>query len=283
MILFLTLAAALAAAPGAGTAATRGHDACTGFIDAVPFEITAPGTWCMRSNLVLTDLEAWGAISNVSDDVVIDCNGHRLAGAAGETVPAHGVISYYLDNVTVRGCDVRNFGIPIHVRGRNLIVEDNRVYGAGERGMYVDGSGVVRRNTVVGTGRANFIGWAMGISAFGETDVIDNTVSGVFATTGSDERAWGIFTNYSESISQRQVIVRNRVRNVVHDGNGYASGITVAGQRYAVVRDNIVVAPGSSYGIECPYALTHLSDNIVLASNLSYSCTETLGTNIGKH
>ena len=268
--------------------AETGHDACAGFIDSVPIRITTPGTWCMRASLVLAhDPSEWAAIQVETNHVTVDCNGFRLAGAAGGTVPEYGVNSYEHANVTIRRCDLRNFQYGISARGDNLVIEDNRIFGARSRGIYADSdNGLVRRNIVLETGHdTQFIGWAMGISAFGDVSVIDNTVAGVYATAGMNERAYGIFINSNDADTDTQVVAGNRVRAIEPSGTGQAVGIEMAGTGHAVIRDNVVHAPLASEGIDCPYGIdSQLSGNVVLGSLWPYGgCPDVSPDNIAKN
>ncbi len=61
-------------------ATARAETPCTE-INALPFYITAPGTYCLGDSLSYADGRGSAAISIESDDVVVDLKGHVLDGA----------------------------------------------------------------------------------------------------------------------------------------------------------------------------------------------------------
>jgi len=261
----LVLLLASAPAPGA-----ESYDNCTGFIDALPAVITSQGTWCLRKDLS-TSIASASAITVAANNVTIDCNDFKLGGlGAGIATEAIGIYADGKLNATVRRCNVRGFmrGIALHGGGGH-VAEDNRAEGNTYIGLSVGGDGsVVRRNLVRDTGGSpNSGGIAVGIEAVDQTDVLDNTVSGVLpAATGGDEAgiphgdAYGIRTgNLSGTVGG------NRVRGLVPVGIGVALGIHNEGNGPLVVRDNDVVTHAGSGGggILCGFPPAVAKGNVI--------------------
>lgn len=175
----LALPVSLLSALRPATAAESYHT-CTAFIDSLPTVISTQGVWCLDKNLS-TNIASGDAIRINTNNVTIDCNGFKLGGlGAGDSSTATGIYSYGRQNITVRHCNVRGFYYGIRITGAGHLIEDNRLDNNLSTGLRAAGDNiVVRRNRVYDTGGATGTNWAYGIDVAG--DVIDNTVSGLFA------------------------------------------------------------------------------------------------------
>jgi hypothetical protein len=261
--------AAVALAPtlaGRAALAAESLDACDYFIDAAPYGIDLPGTYCLTQN-VSTNSTFLSGVFIDADDVTLDCNGFRIDGtAAGTATVANGVAADSRKNVTVRNCHVRGYQIGIDLYqssgpGRNHVVEDNRVELSRFTGIFVNGDGsVIRRNLVQNTVGPQAGSEARGIATEGNVDIVDNTVSGV-AT--SNAAAYGIYTQGNEGGSVRG----NRVRGV--SKNGGAGAVAAINNQDAsarmVIRDNNLTgdAQAGSTGVACDVATNRAKANSI--------------------
>jgi parallel beta-helix repeat protein len=164
--------------------------------------------------------------------------------AAGDSSQAVGIHAYQRQNISVRNCNVRGFfrGILLN-GGAGHLVEDNRLDNNLHEGIYVDGeNSMVRRNRVFDTGGYPEIAISRGIYTQ-HADVIDNLVSGVFASA-TDTSPRGI-----HSTGSGIVIRGNSVRSLDVAGNGAAVGILVTAS--GRVSDNQVINEpvADGYGI----------------------------------
>ncbi len=261
----LVLALALLAGLPRLAHAAESYDNCTGFITSLPTTITSQGTWCLKQDLS-TAITSGMAINISTNNVTIDCNDFKIGGlAAGAGTQAEGIYAAAVQNVTVRNCNIRGFahGIYLGTYG-GFVVEDNRLDGNTKTAMYVFGDGsVVRRNRVFDTGGSTTDTSAYGIATVYSVDVLDNTVSGVAATVGGNGYAYGISVQLNDGGS----ISNNRVRAVLADGTGQASGIGFSGgSSRNTIRGNDVIgssAPGINYGLQCGNANQHAKDNVI--------------------
>jgi parallel beta-helix repeat protein len=210
------------------------YQTCTGFIDSVPATINSQGVWCLRKHLA-TSVSSGDIITINTNNVTIDCNEFKIGGlAAGDSSQAVGIHAYQRQNITVRNCNVRGFfrGILLN-GGAGHLVEDNRLDNNLHEGIYVVGdNSMVRRNRVFDTGGYPEIAISRGMYTQ-HADVIDNLVSGVFAST-ADTAPHGI-----QSTGSGIVIRGNTVRSLGVAGNGTAVGILVTTS--ARVSDNQVI------------------------------------------
>lgn len=260
--------------------AGQGRDNCVGYIDTLPAQLNTQGTWCMRGDLS-TGLYSGGGIQINLNNVVVDCNGYRIE----NTLPgnrASGVIASGNNN-TIRNCDVRGYFAGMLVSGDNNLIEDNRLQDIGHVGVQVDPSTTIRRNVIrrVG-GDTTFEGHIAGI--VGGSDISDNLIDGVFANPDVNRNGFvsGIATSGSG------VVTRNRIRNLLPAGTGYANGIDADGNNY--ITFNHIVGPalptGSHRSIYCHTGENHARDNIVSgftkSSGSSIICFTAGGTNIDK-
>lgn len=241
--------------------AAESYDSCKGTIAALPATISTPGTWCLKQNL--STLAATGnAITVTASDVVIDCNGFMIDGSAvGAGTRTIGIRTATASGTTVRNCNIRGFYIGVYLVGTAgaHLVEDNHLDSNAVAGVWVEGDGsIARRNTILDTGGSSVGAGAFGIYAKYSVDLLENTVSGVFATSGD---TYGIRTYSNPSGS----IDGNRVRGVLKSGTGAARGIDNGNSGRITVSDNNVTGDGSasSIGLRCAGASGRAKNNVI--------------------
>jgi hypothetical protein len=146
------------------------------------------------------------------------------------------------------------------------LIEDNHFDGNTYAAMRVDGEhSTIRRNEVIDTGGSTVIDQAYGIIANGnndDTDILDNTVSGVVATTGGNGFAYGIYTSYNLNGS----VSGNRVRSVLKDGTGLGYAIYNDLSDRVTLRDNDLLGDGSAgnRGMRCATSNGSAKNNVII-------------------
>lgn len=227
---------------------------CTN-ITSLPTVITTQGVYCLKQHMPI-NLASGAAVTVNVNNVTIDCNEFKIGNlAAGSANNAVGVSANGRNNVTVRHCGIRGFRSGVQLIDGTYQVEDNTFDFSTQTGVFVSGSGsVVRRNVIIDTGESSLAGLTefQGISVSGDMDVIDNTISGVLASAGSNATAYGIQTTNMDSGTIRG----NRIRNLIRDGTGNQRGIwNQDGGHNMVEHNSIVVAAGlleaGDGGIRC--------------------------------
>jgi len=184
----LALLAGLAAVP----AQAETYHTCGTLVASLPTVITTQGVYCFNKDLQTAITNGY-AIDIQTNNVTIDCNNFKIGGLAGGTssqaVGVHAGATRL--NVTVRNCGIRGYKYGVFLEGgAGHLVEDNRLDNNLYTGIEVDGdNNTVRRNRVYDTGGFPS-SFGYGISA--QADVIDNNVSGMFATNASPT-LYGIF------------------------------------------------------------------------------------------
>ena len=244
------------------TRAAQSYDNCTGFITSLPAVISTQGTWCFKQD-VTTAITSGDAISIAANNVTLDCNDFKLGGLAGGiATQATGISAIDRLNVTVRHCNIRGFSQGVSLVGSGgggHLVEDNRFDGNTYIAVSIQGDGsTIQRNRVFDTGGSTVNIVAAGIVAHNSVDVLDNTISEVFAPTGSNGNAFGI--NTVSSVAGR--IIGNGVRGVVADGAGAPFGIYAASAVRVSVRDNDIDGSGAGIGLHCTNNTSHARGNL---------------------
>jgi hypothetical protein len=257
--------------------AAESFDGCTGYIDALPATISAPGTWCLRKDLHSAASDWYGILVD-ADDAVLDCKGFQVDGRQADNVLTEGVFMYGNlphDRVTVRNCTVRGYSDGIWVIGNEGVVADNRVIEAGRNGIAISGdNGSIRRNRVTRTGGGPD-GEARGIQAYGSVDILDNDVVG-FAMDPGQRYIEGIVSGGFGSVVQGN---RVRLANASDPAPGMSvSGILLIDPDAVTVRDNLVVGTGDAVGIACLYgpdgAGVITRDNLLAGVAQALTCTD---------
>jgi hypothetical protein len=273
------LLAALFALPLAWPSAARAaesFDACTNFITVLPATIASAGTYCFNQNLA-TSAASGTAVKINADNVTLDCNGFKLDGLGGGAATTNtgiGTTSHL--NVTVRHCHVRGFYYGANLTGSGHLVEDNLFEGNTYQGLQVRGDGsTVRRNRVFDTGGSSVATTAYGIVTFYSVDIIDNTVTGVLASTGG---AGGIQTTSNLDAS----ITGNRVRGVVPGAGAASYGINNVTSDRLLMRGNELSGTGlaGSFGLKCANGHGRARDNVINGFVTALSACTNDGNNV---
>jgi hypothetical protein len=293
--LFLLAMAVMLGTPRAARAA-ESYDNCTGFINSVPAIISTQGTWCLKKDLT-TAIASGAAITIATNNVTIDCNDFKLGGLpAGTGTQTFGIYAEDRSNATVRHCNIRGFWFGLYFSGSDPFntpgghsVEDNRFDGNTQYGILVYGDGsIIRRNRVLDTGGSTVGSSAAGIVATDNVDVIDNTVSGVAATSGSNGSATGIGANSNPNDHGSSSVSGNRVRNLLKAGTGHIVGINVDMTNpgldnlynHVVLSNNDVAgnAGAGNIGIDCDSSNGRAKDNIVSGFTTGFdTCSDDSG------
>lgn len=236
--------AVLAPLPRAAQAET--YQTCAGFIESLPASISTQGIWCLRKDLS-TGMTDGNAITLATNNVVIDCNGFKLGGlAAGDDSVAIGIFADGRQNAAIRNCNIRGFYYGVYLNGgAGHLVEDNRFDNNLYTGVMVDSDNSrVRRNAVYDTGGATGMSSAIGIASTG--DVVDNTISGLFADVPSG--FLGGITLYGAGGEARGNKVSGFDRNARQGGQvSLTNGIYLTGA-YQRASGNHIVAGGANPG-----------------------------------
>ena len=263
--------------------AAQSYDNCVGFIDTVPAVISTQGTWCLRHDLG-TAITSGNAVTVATSNVTIDCNDFKLGDlAAGTGTQAIGIQATNQLNITIRQCNVRGFYIGMRLQGSGgggHTVEDNRLDDNTSLGMDVEGDGsVVRRNRVLDTGGSTVAASAAGILTYRSVDLLDNTVSGVSARTGSNGYAQGIIVQANPDGQ----ITGNRVRGLAKDGTGSTLAIASSVSGAITLSVNAIDGDSSvgSVGIQCSNTAGRARDNEISGFAIGISgCANVSGNDI---
>ncbi|HEY2344334.1 MAG TPA: NosD domain-containing protein [Xanthomonadaceae bacterium] len=252
--------------------AASSTDTCTSFITSLPASITGVspgGTYCLTGNLTVTfapgssPVQAINVISN--SKTTIDCNGFVIQ----QGTPNPGQTTYGINapvsGLTVRNCSIKGFSTGIQMVWTNaagkpvplfVLLEDN-VIDHNDTGISLSnvGSGgpIVRHNRILHSTVA-------GIAVNGAVDIVDNTVAGVAAASGSGFGVSGISVN--APLGAR--VEHNQVSGLAGDGSGVVYGIQGSGSSRVVARRNTLVGNGSSgsTGFSCSGGSGRAMDNV---------------------
>jgi parallel beta-helix repeat protein len=243
-LLFALLVLLSVAAPAPARAETQ---VCT-VIASLPYDITAPGHYCLEQNLAING----SAININADKVVLDCNGHALTSLAPGLYNGIYAWSDHQD-VVVRNCVVDAFGGGIYLAGssapgaRGNLVEGNTVLRSGGYGIQVWGS----NNRIVGnrisgnTGSNN--GQSEGIVVYGVngigccTEIRDNVVSD-FRPPPPNSFSFTTLGITFSNIDNVEV-TGNTVMGLYAPTNRYVEGISSQGTKGSSVSGNTVLRP----------------------------------------
>jgi hypothetical protein len=233
--------------PAAARAETK--QSCTG-LTVLPANLFVSGRFCLHKDFSAASYSGGRAIMLGEDDIILDCNGHRIA----ITDPANndkGIqLGENVSRVTVRNCVIDGFQTGIQTEGLDaalatrIHLHDNTVTNSRYVGFYVMGGDVrVERNRVAGV-RGDLDGTAEGIRVFsidgsGVGAVVrDNHVSDIRpALTGHPAIAINVYSVNEPTVTG----------NTVTGVYGYTAwgtyGIDMTDVAGANVSNNVVLSP----------------------------------------
>jgi hypothetical protein len=264
-------------------------DKCTA-ITAVPFAISAGGSYCLTKDLIAPGTFTSGAaITVAADNVTIDLGGYTLSDlAAGTATTAIGIQALAQNNVTVENGTVRGFYIGIQLTGtpagfltgstghlvQNVRGDANRFIS-----IQVLGTGsVVRQNQVLHTGgsTAAGVGFTVGIQVGGDgAEALDNSVVDTIPPTSTGGQAVALLINAQNNFSGA-IAEGNRVANTGATEAGAVGIVMGAGAFQTLIVNNRV----SNFGQGILFIFSGAyRDNITINVTLPYLG----GTNAGNN
>jgi nitrous oxidase accessory protein NosD len=121
-------------------------------IDHVPYAITAPGEYELKSDLTASDTDG---IDVQAENVVVDFNGFSLTQTQEQAFVAGIIIEDNVSNVILRNGTVSGFAVGVSVSGTRCKVQDLRVLGNFAVGVKVNSgdNNAVLNCFVIGPGR----------------------------------------------------------------------------------------------------------------------------------
>lgn len=222
---------------------------CTA-ITTLPATISSPGTYCLTKDLATTEPEL-PAISVLSSDVQLDCNGHRIANTADNKATGIVIGQYYgthPDDVAVEHCQVRGFlnGIVSVDFSDNIRIRDNTITQASFFGMLVK----TRRGEVVGNTVQDMRVWRSTLLG------CQTLVTGM-AVASPDE--------LSNAYGRDVLVADNHILDI---GGGcperQTSALSISGSSKAIARGNHVSGlPGGGWAFSGNYDFSATFDTIV--------------------
>lgn len=266
------LALLCAASPAA---ATPSLDACSRIVtpDAVTgaVVIDTPGTWCLdRDHAPVLTSANKRFIQVNSDDVTLDCRGHRVTFAGTYSEP-WAISANGRQRIVVRNCIIRGFWLGIELDAATLdqgdfLVEDNLFIGGG-RSIAINGTrSMVRRNRILDS-----IHEVPMTVSNGVVDVVDNVIDGVV------DAPFVLWMNAFDGGEIRG----NTIRNIPAGGFGqltealYISQSAIGTHAAVWIHDNVLVGTTETQGILCDSASTRFSGNLINGFTVASStCTD---------
>jgi Right handed beta helix region len=235
----------------APVAPAQGIDRCRQ-ITSMPYTITIPGNYCLRSNLYASDFNPRIAIE--SSDVTLDCQGnaliHTVANNGDSAVVAgeRGKVA----NVVVRNCKIIDFGSGIwfgpgsykiqilnndiiHPRyeGITLWAKDSSIIG----NRLIDGRNAPGQNVASGI---NIVASEPGVPSTGNL-ISRNLISGF-----ADNRLiFGIRVSFSNDT----IVSENHIVDLRPNTDGYSTAIDVQGTNAQIINNLFRGQQGLQYGI----------------------------------
>jgi hypothetical protein len=155
-----------------------------------PVYISEPGSYQLQTNLVTTNANRT-AIVVTADNVTIDLNGFAIIGpnvCAGSPVVCNhngtgiGINASGKQNIKVYNGTVRGMGNAGISTGDGFIIESVRVESNGGDGIYVNGSGTVSGNRVIGN---RLLGISAGSGTVSGNTVLYNGENGIAVVIGT--------------------------------------------------------------------------------------------------
>jgi hypothetical protein len=256
-------------------------------LTSTPVTISAPGKYCLASNLTFSGTTG-NSVTIASSDVVLDCDGHTLKSVAtSATGSSKGIYVLNRNNVVIKDCRiVGGYTHGIYVTQSNTVanknyyinIENNYIAGPYSSGITAFGSAIeLKGNRVYDVG-GQTTGPVIGIRVGGSNVgfkfhlLRDNLVAGTNSATSA---AFGIYSD----ASQAGIFIENGVSGTTASNTSFNSyGIRVGGT-YNRITDNHIVGSGgiNDIGIYSTSVTTSCYDNYIRAGISTQTCNAELG------
>ena len=220
-------------------------------LTTLPKRIDTPGRYCLTQDFI-QDFGYEPPIRIDVDDVVIDCNDHRLrhTNALNTSVAIYGPGER--EGVVIRGCIADGWDTGIFLQAssdpgaKNNRVEDNTVVRSRTTGIYVIGSNnLIQRNRVTGTtgnnGGATYGIYVLSMNYDGVGNTIRDNVVADFKPTppGPDSSVTGI----GISNTRNTEVTGNVISGLSSVGQYGVIAITGYNANGTTVSDNVILTP----------------------------------------
>jgi parallel beta-helix repeat protein len=292
-LLAVVVVALAAPAPGRARAETT---ACQ-VLDTLPVTISAPGHYCLDHDFA-QDFAFESPIRIQADDVVLDCNDHRIrqtnAANSGSAIYGPGE----REHVTIRHCVLEGWDTGIFLQastdpGANgNRIESNTVLRSRTTAIYVIGSNNLIEGNLVAqnTGANNGVAYGIFVYSMDRTGV-GNTIRGNTVTDFKPVSPTGNTSVTPIGVSNlRNTEVSNNIISAINSTGEYGViGITGYNANGTTVSGNVILTPrapgaapwtaGHWYGIYLPGTAEEMAsnvcrDNVIGHFNLAvYGCT----------
>jgi hypothetical protein len=263
-------------APAAFAQATA-TSPCTQWIQQVPYDITAPGHYCLKQN-IQTDQIA--AISIYSSDVTLDCRGRSIT----HTDPGNDAFGINgggfgpVHDVTIRSCKLVDFstGITFGPGSDRIEIANNDIVRHKIDGIVLWGSNSrIVGNTVLGGHNTYFdFGRNITVTAF-EPGVrsANNVISGnVVAGAKGNGTIWAIRVDMSDNA----LINNNTIMDLQPTPGGYAMAIASEATDTRILNNVMMARTGDNYGNMGNAALCSRNLAIGLVTDGFQWCTQAI-------
>jgi hypothetical protein len=247
-------------------------------IDVLPYAITSPGYYQLRSDLVF---EVTGtAIEIAADNVVVDLNGFSLLATAGPANLTTGILSDGHSNLTVKNGTIGGFQYGVRLSGLETsynLIDDVRAAGNFYLALWIEGNDSVIRNSVVVDHGGSLIPShyiPIALRLFGiRTQALNNTVTGI--RLSSVNREWvGIHLNHAPtSLINGNIICAATARKKTW--GMWINGGTASAYTDSLILDNTFI--NMETALEFSYARGGYSGNRFVTASRGVI----LGTNYG--
>ena len=252
---------------------------CTA-INAVPFTISSPGSYCLTIDLGHAAFASGNAITIAANAVVLDLNEHKLGGsAAGVGTQAIGIYGLNRRQITIKNGTVRGYlrGIWLDdttgsfTASRGNLIEDVHAESNTETGIRISGHGsIVRGNKVADTGGTTSSGPnvpTFGIQVFGpENRILDNDVTDTLPVG-----------------SEISVGISAAGEGTIVEGNRVGNGALVASKGLALTGGDVLAVGNRmsrfTTGLEMSGSGGKYRDNLTAGCTTAYSGVTDVGNN----
>lgn len=227
--MFRKLASVLALlAFGAPAYSQETASTCTTIINTLPYTISSPGTYCLRTNSIT---QSFYGVQILSSDVVLNCRGRSIEAAVPQS-GSDGISTMSgLDNVTVQNCIVKGFdrGISIGHEAHGAQVLNNRVENGLSDGIIVWGHNARVVNNRVSNMRPESGQQVVGISLLPFSPEVSATGQELLNNTVASMSASYLLVGLMVSGSTEPRIVNNHVLDLQPAPGAYAASIWMTG------------------------------------------------------
>jgi len=243
-------------------------------ISAVPFTITKPGVYVLKSNLVFKSATGSAiAVAASANDVTIDLGGHVLSNGAlaDDNNKSMGILISGSGTLAIRNGGLRGFLYGVTTSGANqtsnanqtgILIDGITCIGCGWAGISLALSGdiIIRNCLIQNTGYKTSVQHRGVFASAHIVHMSDCRILNTISSNATGQYVFGIYTTARYTVVSNCLFdgeeADNNTYGIYFSGNGVATGNSISRSEYGIYVNGVTVKYMNNITMDCTTAFS---------------------------